>query len=123
MATPHLAGNLPGRLLRLTPNQIPPLRRSARVRVRIPVVIAGVLSDGAPFTEETYVVSVSKFGAKLKTVCPLEPGMEIRLRSRARSNDALFRVVWVGKAGTPRAGEVGLQYVKVSNFLGVAFPE
>jgi len=107
----------------LSPNPIPPLRRSARVRVRIPVTVTGVLPSGAPFTEETYVVSVSKFGAKLRTDYPLERGMEIRLRSKARPEDALFHVVWVGREDTLRAGEVGIQYVKVSNFLGVAFPD
>ncbi len=68
-------------------------------------------------------MSVSKFGAKLKTDHPLKPGTEIRLKSKARSEDALFQVVWTGRDGTLRAGEVGIQYVKVSNFLGVAFPD
>lgn len=102
---------------------VPPIRRSTRVRVRIPVIMTGVLPDGAPFTEETYVVSVSKFGAKLKSRYPLEPGMEVRLRSKARPEDALFHVVWSGREGTLSAGEVGIQYVKVSKFLGVAFPD
>ena len=68
-------------------------------------------------------MSVSKFGAKLKTDYPLKPGTEIRLKSKARYEDALFQVVWTGRDGTLRAGEVGIQYVKVSNFLGVAFPD
>lgn len=83
----------------------------------------GALPSGTTFTEETYVLSVSKFGAKLRTDSPLEPGMEIRLRSKARPEEALFQVVWAGRKGTLRAGEVGIQYVKVSNFLGVAFPD
>ncbi|HVA00992.1 MAG TPA: PilZ domain-containing protein [Terriglobia bacterium] len=107
----------------MSPNLVPPLRRSTRVRVRIPVIITGVLPDGTAFTEETYVLSVSRFGAKLKTGYSLQPGMEIRLRSKARPEDALFHVVWAGQEGTFRTGEVGVQYVKVSNFLGVAFPE
>ena len=107
----------------MSSNPVPPLRRSARVRVRIPVIVTGELPDGTPFTEKTCVVSVSKFGAKLKTDYPLKPGTEIRLKSKARYEDALFQVVWTGRDGTLRAGEVGIQYVKVSNFLGVAFPD
>jgi PilZ domain len=107
----------------LSPNPVPPLRRSARVKVRIPVRVSGLLPEGKPFTEETYIMSVSKFGAMLKTDYPLQPGMEIRLRSKARREDALFQVVWVGQEGTLRAGAVGIQYMKVSNFLGVAFPD
>lgn len=99
------------------------LRRSARVQVRIPVTISGTLADGNSFTEETYVLSVSKFGAKLKTKQELEPGMEIRVKPRMRTEGAPFQVVWTGREGTLRAGEIGIQYVKVSNLLGITFPD
>jgi PilZ domain len=100
-----------------------PIRRSARVQIRIPVTISGSLAGGSPFVEDTYVVSVSKFGAKIRTQHPLEPGMEIRVKPRTRREDAPFEVVWVGREGTLRAGEIGVQYVKVSSLLGVWFPD
>ena len=99
------------------------LRRSARVQVRIPVTISGTLADGNSFTEETYVLSVSKFGAKLKTQHELEPGTEIRVKPRMRTEGAPFQVVWTGRVGTLRACEIGIQYVKVSNLLGITFPD
>jgi hypothetical protein len=107
----------------VTLNPVPPLRRSTRVRVRIPVTVMGILPNGATFAEQTCVVSVSKFGAELMTGYPLEPGMEVRLRSKARTDEALFQVVWAGREGTLRTGKVGIQYVAVSNFLGVTFPD
>lgn len=107
----------------MTLNPVLPLRRSTRVRVRIPVTVMGVLPSGVAFAEETAVVSVSKFGAELMAGYPLEPGMEIRLRSKARPDEALFQVVWAGREGTLRTGKVGIQYVAVSNFLGVTFPD
>jgi hypothetical protein len=98
------------------------MRRSTRVQVRIPVVVTGTLPGGETFSEETYVLTVSKFGARLKCSYPLTPGMEIRVRPKAGSEDALFQVVWSGgKAGN--TGEVGIQYVKVSNLFGIAFPD
>ncbi len=99
------------------------LRRSARVNIRIPVRLSGKLADQTPFTEETIVLTVSKFGAKIKTVQPVQVGMEVKLQPKTRRDSALFRVVWVGRAGTPREGEIGIEYVRVSNLLGVAFPD
>lgn len=100
----------------------PSIRRSTRVRVCIPVEITGMLPDGESFTEQTYVVAVSKFGARLKSQHELRPGMEIRVKPKAGSVDALFQVVWAG--GLPgNSTEVGIQYVKGSNLFGVAFPD
>ena len=101
----------------------PSMRRSTRVQVRIPVSISGTLPDGEPFTEETYVLTVSKFGARLKTGHRLSPGTEILVKPRAGTTDALFRVVWAEKGRAGGSGEVGIQYVKASNLFGVVFPE
>lgn len=101
----------------------PSMRRSARVRVRIPVAITGTLSGGESFTEQTYILTVSKFGARLKTSYPLIPGMEIRIKPSAGMADALCRVVWAGEAGMIPSGEVGVQYVNALNLFGVAFPD
>jgi hypothetical protein len=93
------------------------------VQIQIPVVVSGTLLDGKPFSEETYLLSVSKFGAKLKTRLPLQQGMQLKVQPRNRPESGLFQVVWTGEEGTPRAGEVGIEYVEVSNLLGIAFPE
>jgi hypothetical protein len=97
------------------------MRRSTRVQVRIPVSVTGTLPGGEPFTEQTYVLAVSKFGARLQCSYPLTPGMEVRVKPRAGNSDALFQVVWSG--GKIDSGEVGIQYVKAANLFGVAFPD
>ncbi len=99
-----------------------PLRRSARVSVRVPVTISGVLPDGKPFTEETHILTVSKFGARLKTQHPLKIGTQLKVKPKQREAGS-FRVVWEGREGTPRAGEIGIEYLRVSNLLGVSFPD
>ena len=98
------------------------MRRSTRVQVRIPVIVTGVLPGGDTFSEETYVLTVSKFGARLKCSQPLIPGMEVRVKPKAGNKDALFHVVWAG-GRSGKSGEVGIQYVKASNLFGVTFPE
>ncbi|TAM79192.1 MAG: hypothetical protein EPN47_19480 [Acidobacteria bacterium] len=98
------------------------MRRSTRVQVRIPVVVTGTLPNGESFTEQTYVLTVSRFGARLKCSHLLTPGMEIRVRPKAGNEDALFQVVWAG-GRSGNSGEVGIQYVKAVNLFGIAFPD
>ncbi len=100
-----------------------PLRRSARVNLRMPVNISGKFPDGKPFAEETFAITLSKFGAKIKSALALKEGMQLTVRPKGRKGSALFRVAWVGQTGTARAGEFGIEYIHVSNLLGVAFPE
>jgi PilZ domain len=99
------------------------LRRSVRVQVRVPVMISGKHPDGAPFRQAAHIITISKYGAKLKTQLPLKVGAEVRVHPEKGRKGGLFRVVWVGTEGTPREGEIGIEYVQVSNLLGVTFPD
>ena len=98
------------------------MRRSTRIQVRIPVSVTGTLPSGESFTEQTYVLTVSKFGARLKCSHPLSPGMEIRVKPKAGNADETFHVVWA-RGGADGAGEVGIQCVKATNLFGIAFPD
>jgi PilZ domain len=98
------------------------MRRSTRVQVRIPVVVSGTLPNGESFSEETYVLTVSKFGARLKCSYPLTPGMEVRVKPKAGEEDALFHIVWAG-GRSGNSGEVGIQFVKASTLFGIVFPD
>lgn len=100
-----------------------PLRRSARIYLRVPVHLSGTFPDGKPFSEDTHIVSISKYGAKLSSRLPLRVGMQVKVKPKKGHDSAMFRVAWLGASGSPRAGEVGIEYVRVSNLLGVAFPE
>jgi PilZ domain len=99
------------------------LRRSVRVQVRVPVTVSGTQADGSKFRQQAHIMSVSKFGAKLKTDLSLKVGAQVRIQPPRGSKPGLFRVVWVGREGTPRAGEIGIEYLQVSNLLGITFPE
>lgn len=105
------------------PRSSAPLRRSARVQVRVPVVVSGTLADGTPFSEDTVVLTVSKYGARLKAPHPLKVGMHIKVKPKARREAGQFKVVWVGREGSLLAGEIGIEYVDVFNLFGITFPE
>ena len=101
-----------------------PFRRSARVNLGCPVRLSGTLPSHAPFDEDAQIVTVSKFGAKIKTGLPLKVGMHVRVQPLRGEKSGVFRVVWVGHDGTPRAGEVGVEYAQeVASVLGINFPD
>jgi PilZ domain-containing protein len=99
------------------------LRRSSRVNLRIPVVITGTYPDGAPFSEETFILEVSKYGARLKTRRHLEPGMQIKIRLKKQPDANLYRVVWAAQEDLTGLGEVGVECMEAPNSLGITFPE
>ena len=101
-----------------------PLRRSSRVNIACPVRISGTLANRAPFAEDARIVTVSKYGAKLKTQIPLQVGMHLKVAPLRGEKSGIFKVVWVGRTGTPRAGEVGVEHGKeIASILGVSFPD
>jgi hypothetical protein len=101
-----------------------PLRRSGRVNIGFPVKITGILANDLPFAEDAEIITISKFGAKLKTHLPLNVGMQVKVQPRRGRKAGVFKVVWVGREGTLRAGEVGVEYnEEVTSLLGVTFPE
>lgn len=101
-----------------------PFRRSARVNIGCPIRISGTLPGRAPFTEDARIVTLSKFGARIKTNVPLKVGMQVRVQPLKGEKSGMFKVVWVGREGTPRAGEVGVEYAQeIGSILGINFPD
>ena len=101
----------------------PSLRRSTRIYIRVPVTLSGKLPSGKAFSEDTYILSISKYGARLQCLQPLKVGMQVTVQPKRGNVSALFRVAWTGTVNTPREGEIGIEYITVSNLLGVSFPD
>src|SRR5438445_1886872 len=82
-------------------------RESPRVEVQLPVQVWGLDAYGQPFTDPAVVTNMSTGGLVLQ-------GIRRRIRAgelldiRMGEERAQFRVVWVGGAGTRRAGELGM---------------
>jgi PilZ domain len=99
------------------------LRRSPRAMVKISVIIQGVDKHGYEFEEETETFVVSKYGARVFTVHELEVDSLLRLRLKNEENWLDFRVVWIGSEETNSANQIGIEFIQLSNFFGVIFPQ
>jgi PilZ domain-containing protein len=104
-------------------------RRKRRVEAQLPVRVWGMDAKTQPFTQTAMVNNISRSGARLEGMQRmLKPGEFIHVQLGA--DHAQFRVVWAGKVGTQREGEVGLEgvasepliwdvnFVRCSEFVG-----
>ncbi len=97
-------------------------RRTIRIPLKVSVTLSGVDANGSKFVEETETVMVSKHGSSVRTHHPLTLGQQVSVLARTRNRAGHFKVVWVGKRGTPNEGLVGLEWVEAQRLWGVDFP-
>jgi hypothetical protein len=82
-------------------------RREPRKEIELPVRIFGTDSSGKMFSENALTVNVGQSGAELSGVRP-EINVDEVVGLTFGANRGRFKVRWVGKPGTPKAGHVGL---------------
>ncbi|HEY3971586.1 MAG TPA: PilZ domain-containing protein [Candidatus Sulfotelmatobacter sp.] len=82
-------------------------RNDPRLEVQLPVRIFGTDRAGSTFSQKAITVNISRTGAELAAVQPELAVNEI-IGLTYGTNRVHFRVKWVGKPGTPKAGHVGL---------------
>jgi len=82
-------------------------RSQPRKQIEVPVRIFGTDSRGQVFSEKALTVNVSRNGAELAEVRPDLALDEIIGLTYGKSR-VHFRVKWIGRPGTSRAGHVGL---------------
>ena len=82
-------------------------RREPRKEIQVPVRIFGTNSSGQVFSDMAVTANVSQQGIELSGVQPELNHDEI-IGLTYGKNRVHFRVKWVGKPGTPKAGHVGL---------------
>jgi hypothetical protein len=99
----------------------PPVRKSARVSVQVPVQIRGTRSDGPSFAEATRIVTLSKHGACLESSHALHVGARL-LIATPRGREFKGNVVWVGSEASRSLGQVGVQCRGLAQELGFQFP-
>ena len=85
-------------------------RRDPRINVTLPVLLTGTDESGRPLDQRVTTVNISRRGALLEGIYGrLRPGDRVVL---ARGNKKeQFRVAWVGEAGTPSDGQIGVAAV------------
>src|SRR5574341_1779971 len=83
-------------------------RRQKRVRVALPVRTWITTEGGKPVLHAACTLDVTPTGARLTGVrAPTEAGAVLTVE-RGR-NKARFRIIWVGEAGSPSEGHLGIE--------------
>lgn len=74
----------------------PDLRRTSRIRLRIPVILEGEDIDGRPIHEETVTENISITGARFAVGRMIPPGSVLVVASAKAPQKAraLARVIW-----------------------------
>jgi hypothetical protein len=82
-------------------------RREPRKEIKVPVRIFGTDSAGQIFSEKVSTVNISRSGAEVEGVKAQLNAEEIIGLTYGQTK-AHFRIKWIGPAGTPVAGHLGL---------------
>jgi hypothetical protein len=91
-------------------------RRSRRVAAFLTVRIWGVDAKSKPFAQHAQVRNISDRGAELHGMGrPVRAGVILHVQHD--EDQAEFRVVWVGKQGTRRQGEIGIESLSSEPFI------
>ena len=99
----------------------PPLRKSARVFVEVPIRLRGSRTLGPAFDERTSLITLSKHGACLRSGYALDLGMRLLLET-PRGAEFRGSVVWVGSEASRSGGQAGVQCRGLAQSLGFQFP-
>jgi hypothetical protein len=91
-------------------------RREPRTETKLPVRIFGTDANGQVFSENVFTLDISHSGAKLSGVqAQIKPGEIIGItHGQHRSR---FSVKWVGRPGTPQAGQIGVLNVAPEKYI------
>jgi hypothetical protein len=100
----------------------PERRRKTRVEHKVRVILSGLDAEKYNFAEDTETVTVSKNGAAVRTSYVVALGQELSMRIKETNRVGQFQVVWLGQAGTPSEGRIGLEWVAIKRFWGLEFP-
>jgi hypothetical protein len=91
-------------------------RREPRVPMRLPVRVWGMDMNGKMFSIHAHTIDITPVGARLEGIWrPLYRGMNIGIECGGRR--ARFRVAWVGKLGTGKGGEIGVQCIEPGRYI------
>jgi hypothetical protein len=83
-------------------------RRNPRITAMLPVRVWGVDAHALPFMQLATVRNISSSGAVVQGLRrQIRPGEVLEVQSG--DDKAQFKVVWVGRTGTSREGEIGLE--------------
>lgn len=98
-------------------------RRSARLDLRLTILLSGNNSESQHFQERTETLDVSRYGARVRILQRLKVGNVLSLEQPDTGRSSQFRVVFQNPAD-PNTGhrETGIEFAGVGDFWGIQFP-
>jgi len=97
-------------------------RRSMRVLLSVPIVVAGKDKDGNDFSEDTRTLVVNAHGALISLATPVIAGQEVLISNKATRKSLECRIVYLGNAQDSKT-QMGIEFVKPSaSFWQIDFP-
>jgi uncharacterized protein (TIGR02266 family) len=96
-------------------------RKSARVSIRIPVLLKTEARGGEAFEENTAIITLSKHGACVLTTRTVDHGVRVYVTTPT-GLEFKGTVVWVGNAASRSEGQIGIQSRGLAQALGFDFP-
>lgn len=81
-------------------------RREPRVEINFEVKVWGLDRHGKPFMQHAHTLDTTRSGARLIGVDCVKVGEIIGIQNG--SHKARFKVVWMGRENTPKAGQIGV---------------
>lgn len=97
-------------------------RRSARIVLRIPLLINSAGSNVQTEWEPVETVMVSLHGGMLRAKQSFQIGDTLDVRIRDKDRSARARVVWKSSEVTPKGIELGFEILDQGTFWEIKFP-
>lgn len=82
-------------------------RKEPRKDIKVPVRVFGTDSSGQIFSEKAFTVNISREGAELSGL-QAQPKIDEIIGVTYGQTKGHFKVRWVGAAGSPKSGHIGL---------------
>lgn len=102
--------------------QKPARRRSARMVLRIPLLVNAVDSSQETEWEPVETIMVSEHGGMIRAKQNFQIGSTLDIRVRNKDRFAQARVVWTSTKVTAQGMELGFEIVDQTGFWDIKFP-
>lgn len=97
-------------------------RRSARMVLRVPLLVNVVGTSPETEWEPVETIMVSEHGGMIRARQSFQKGATLEIRMRNKDQFAQARVVWTSTTLTPQGMELGFEIIDQDGFWGVKFP-
>lgn len=99
-----------------------PERRSARILLRIPLIVNVVGDSPETEWEPVETITVSQHGAMIRTKQNFQVGDTLEIRVRNKDRSARARVAWRSTKLTAQGVELGFEILGEDGFWEISFP-